>query len=180
MERNDDKGRPPVPLSADDNLADLIARIAPEDRALYDSLRHVYTEAGFFNRRFVIVKTMGKDPAGHPRQPDILGAVRLLAFTCNNERGSEITVMDESSSRTLQVGHVPVKLFRFPVFLSVPIYQGVKWEAKELGDGSYGRRLVFGVCFKQMSAIKFYNKDAVAALTPNEYKKHFGDTLPRF
>lgn len=169
----------PLWVPADKNLADLVTRIVPEDRPLYESLRYVYTEAAFYDRRFVIVRTTGRNARG-PNQPDILGSFVVTGFRCDHERGSTIFVKDEASSQSLQVGHVPLRLWRFPAFLSVPIYQGVKWEAKEMQNGTYLRRLVFGICVKQQSNVKFYNKDNVAVLTPNEYKTHFGDTLPRF
>jgi len=177
METNEDEFRPNF-IPPEENLADLAARIAPEDRPVYDSFGFIFTEAAFFNRRFVVVKTQGKTSSG-PRQPVILGAIRVLGYQCDHERGTFVTLMDEASSKTLQIGYVPVKLFRFPLFASVPIFQGVKWEAKELRDGSYQRNLVFGICFKQQSNVKFYNRDNVAILTPNDYRKHFGDTLPR-
>lgn len=166
-------------VSQDDNLADLISRVAPEDRALHDSFGCVFTEAAFFNRRFLIVKTNGR-VSNRPRPPDLLGSVRCTAYHCDHEAGPTITLMDDASSRILQVGCVPTKLFRFPIFASVPIYQGVKWEAKEMQDGSYRRNLVFGICFKQQSNIKFANRDNVSIVTPNGYRQFFGEAPPRF
>lgn len=168
-------------LTQQENVADLTARIAPGDLPLYSSLRYIYSDAAFFNRRFVIVKTHGVHGNGEPIKPTIEGSIRVIDFKCDHETGSHLTLMNESSSRTLQVGHVPIRLFRFPLFVSVPVYQGVKWEAKELqGSGNLVRRLVFGICFKQMSNVKFYEPNAVAILTPNEYRKHFGGDPPRF
>ena len=176
---DDDEDFRPTFVGQEENLADLSARIAPDDRQLYSSFGCIFTEAAFFNRRFIVIKTMGRN-GGVPKQPQILGSVRVLGYECDHERGTFVTLMEESSSRSLRIGYVPTRLFRFPIFVSVPVFQGVKWEAKEHKDGSYQRNLVFGLCFKQQSNIKFYNRDNVAVLTPNEYRKHFGDTLPRF
>lgn len=178
MATSDDDFRPHY-LGAEENLADLVSRIDPAHQELYRALRHIYTEAAFFDRRFVVVKTTGKS-SNRPRPPQILGEVVVTAFRASHEAGCVATLKDEGSGRLLQVGYVPVKLFDFPVFASIPIYQGVKWEAREMQDGSYRRNLVFGLCFKQKSAVKFYNKDEVAVVTRNDFRKHFGDTLPRF
>jgi hypothetical protein len=177
METTSDEFRP-VYVSQEDNLVDLISRVAPEDRQQYAAFRYVFTEAAFFNRKFLVVKTQGRNASG-PRPPLILGSVRVVSFACSHERGSTVTLMDESTSRTLQAGHVPVKLFGFSAFVSIPVYQGLKWEAKETQSGVYLRTLVFGVCFKQKSNVKFYNKDETAVMTPNDYRKHFGEDAPR-
>jgi len=170
-----ESNRRPYQMSEKDNLADLIARMSPDDRQLYESFGHVWTDAAFVNRRFFVVKTAGKRRDGTPNPPEVLGSIRVIDFHCDAKIGSTCTLMDDKSSRTLQVGYVPVKLFRFPVFVSIPVYQGVKWEAKEQADGRYTRSLVWGICFKQQSSIKFYNRDNVSVLTPNQYQQAFGD-----
>lgn len=161
-------------VSEQDNLADLASRVRPDDRTLYDSFGHIYQEAAFFNRRFVVVQTKGKATGGGPRPPVVLGAIRVVGFAATHDGGCTSVLMDEGSSRTLQIGHVPVKLFRYPVFVSIPVFQGVRWEAKEAPDGSYTRSLVFGMCFKQQSAIKWFNKDNVSVVTHNEFQRLFG------
>lgn len=156
-----------------DNLADLIAQMPPDDMSEYSSFGFVHTDAAFINRRFLVVNTKGQRQ-GRPRPPELLGTVRVLDFDCNTQRGSVITLRNDSNRRTLQVGHVPVRLFRFPVFVSVPVYQGVRWEAREMDDGRYVRNLIFGICFKQQSGIRFYNPNNVSVVTPNQYRDHFG------
>ena len=162
-----------------ENLADLIARIDQSERPLYDGLGHIFSEAAFINRRFLVVTTQGATSEG-PRQPKYESCVVVTNFICTPRNGSVITLSDSATGRSMQAGHVPVRLFNYPVYVSVPIYQGVRWEAREQPDGSYRRTLVFGICFKQRSSLKFYNRGNVAVVTPNEYRRHFGDTLPRW
>lgn len=169
--------RPPRLVDDRDNVADLVAQMSHEDQEEYGQLRHIFTEAAFVNRRFYIVRTKGRR-GKTPISPDILGAVRVVGFSCDHERGSMISLMNDRSSRILQVGHVPTRLFAFPAFVSVPIFQGLKWEAKEQADGRYTRTLLFGICFKQQSNVKFCNPNAVAVVTPNMYRATFGEAPP--
>lgn len=171
----EDERRSPRHLTEKDNLSDLIARMRPDDLELYKGFGHIFTEAAFINRRFFVVKTKGKDRSGRPARPEVLGTIRVIGFQCDHEKGSVVTIMDDSTSKILQVGHVPVRLFRFPVFVSVPVYQGLKWEAKEQPDGRYTRSLVFGLCFKQQSHVQFLNPNNVSVLTPNNFEKLFGE-----
>jgi hypothetical protein len=170
---NEDEFTRPVFVNEQDNLADLISRMPEEARQEFQKLGHTYTTAAVIDRKCLIVQTMGKRE-GRPRPPKMLGIVRIIGFSATSGGGCTATVQDEATGKTLQVGHVPTRLFGFPVFISVPIYQGLKWEAKELRDGSYRRSLVFGLCFKQQSAIKWLNRDNVAVLMPNEYRDIFG------
>lgn len=169
----------PRHMTEKDNLSDLISKMRPEDLEQYQAFGHIFTEAAFVNRRFIVVRTKGRNGTRQPIRPEILGSVRVVSFHCDHQNGSLCTVMEDSSSRVLQVGHVPIRLFRFPAFVSVPVYQGLKWEAKEQEDGRYTRSLVFGLCFKQQSSVKFLNRDNVSVLTPNLYREIFGE-LPRF
>ncbi len=167
----DDDFSRPVFVTERDNLADLISKMSARDLELYNSLGHIFTEAAFIDRKFVVVETKGKR-GPDPKPPKVLGTLRVIAFNASSSGGSVMTLQDETG-KTLQVGHVPTRLFGFPVFVSVPIYQGLKWEAKELRDGSYRRSLVWGVCFKQRSAIKWMNPGNVSVLTPNDFRKWF-------
>lgn len=173
MENEGDKYRP-LFVSEKYNLADLVAHMPQDDQKLYQSFGYVFTEAAFYNRRFVVVKLAGKSTSGKPKPPVVLGAARVVGFSATHLAGCKMTLQDEESERLLQVGHTPTRLFNFPVFVSVPIYQGVKWEAKEMSDGSYRRALVFGTCFKQQSALKWFNRDNVAVLTHNDFEETFG------
>lgn len=159
------------------NVADLVSRMSQDDQDEYGRMRHIFTEAAFVNRRFYVVRTKGKRD-GVPLAPDVLGAVRVIGFHSGANEGSVISLMNDSSSRILQVGHVPTRLFAFPAFVSVPIFQGLKWEAKEQPDGRYTRTLLFGICFKQQSSVKFCNPNSVAIVTPNTYRDTFGEAPP--
>ncbi|TXH46842.1 MAG: hypothetical protein E6Q97_28550 [Desulfurellales bacterium] len=159
-------------VSDQENLADLASRIRPDHRELFTQLKHGFQEAAFFNRRFIIVKCKGKR-GNVPRPPEVLGAVRVISFNADHENGCRVVVMDEASSRTQELTHVPQMLFRYPVFAALPAYQGLKWEARELPDGSYKRALVFGMFFKQQSDVKWFNPDNVCVVTHNQFERLF-------
>lgn len=167
-------------VSQEDNVADLISRIEESDAEEYSKLGHVFTEAAFVNRRFLLVEFQGKMRDGSVKAPVIQGAVRVFGFGADHANGSSVEVKDEATGSVLYVQYVPTKLFDYPVFVSIPVYHQLKWEAVELADGSYMRNLVFGLCFKQQSHPRFQNKGNVAVMTPNEFKLMFGVAPPPY
>jgi hypothetical protein len=168
----------PVDLTPEENIRDLASRIDPHQAGLHASLGNKYTEAAFVGRRFLIVRTNGRSKTG-PKPPTVLGSVEIDDFNCSSTTGSAMRIRNLECGASITVGYVPIRLFEFPIFVSVPIAQGVKSEARRKWNGQTSRKLVWGICLKQHSLPKFSNPGSVSIVTPKEYKNIFGSEAPR-
>lgn len=162
----------PVLLSQQDNVADLVSKIRSEDLSVYQAMRHIHTEAAFVGRRFVCVETFRRRTS----EPRMVGSFSIISFQCTDQEGSKVAMVHDQTNKMMTVGHVPTRLFHWPVFVSVPVYMGMKWDLKEYPNGNTIRTLLFGLAFKQVSSVELKN-DSVACVTLNEYLKMSGQTF---
>lgn len=162
-------------LDTQQNLEELIRHMPEDQREEWQTLGHTTTEAAFYNRKLYVIKTKGRsNNTGIPKQPDVLGVVKVAAFSASLDAGCTMMLIDTRTSETMLADHTPRRLFDWPIYVSIPISQGVIWGCDIGPNGEVQRALMTGICWKQQSALKFVNRNNVSLTTANVYTKLFG------
>ncbi len=157
-------------LTDADNAAALAADIQKDDRADFDSFGHNRLESAFVDRVFIVYECQGRAGAKDiQRPPKILTVVRVTGFNANYATGCEIKLLDEANNRSMTVGHVPTRLFDYPIFVAVPPRLTIKWDAQFMGD-KLVRSLLFVMFVKCRNKAEFFSKGNTYMETPNRLR----------
>jgi hypothetical protein len=144
-------------LGEDQNLADLASRMQPDEREQYESFSHLRVDPGYIGRIYVLYKPTGLTADGLHRDPEVLGQVKIVDWYADAINGAAIVVEDMTTGQTLVVGHTPKRLFEYDVFIAVPPYQRLRFEARNVGR-LVKRSLLFSVLIKTRVRSSFYSK----------------------
>src|SRR5688572_10959321 len=128
-----------------------------EDQRRFKSYGHNRIEAAFVNRVFIVYKATGLSAPGRHKDPEILSLVKVVDFNDNARNDGVVTLEENNQNQQLQVGHVPHKLFNFPIYVSVPSRMELKWDARRLEDGRVWRTLSFAMLVKTKNRSNFYS-----------------------
>lgn len=158
-------------LSQEESLSDLIDRIPGRDRDVYRDFRSLRVEAAFDDRVFILFKPCGLDERNQHRHPEILTTVRVLRFWCNSEDAC-VEVQDDNTGEVLQIGYVPVRLFGYDVFVSVPPRCQLRWDARYV-EGQVRRSLSYPLLIKTKNLSTYYSAGVTYAETPNSFRALF-------
>ena len=153
-------------LSREDNMDDLIAQMPELERTRYSRFGHHWFEPAFVDRKFVVYKVR------HEGSQKI-NEVTVEAFDFNASGGAQALVREEVGGRSLVVTHVPVRLFEYPIYISVPPYLELKWDARTV-NGAVRRSLSFGVFLKTKNAARFNSIGNTYIRTLNDFRAHLG------
>ena len=86
-------------VSPSESLSLLSSHVPNEQKGEYDNLGHIFTEAAFINRRFIVFKSKGKNRERQPRPPLILATFQVTAFRADHEKGSSIWHLHSAAER---------------------------------------------------------------------------------
>lgn len=157
-------------LSDKDNEASLVADIAQEDRNDYRSFGHNRVVSAFLDRVLIVYECLGRDSRDVQRPPKVITTVRITNVRMSYDVGVEVQVLDEVNNRSLWFGHVPKRLFDFPLFVAVPPRMSIKWDAQIMGD-KLVRSLLFAVFVKSRNRSDFFSRGNIYAETPNTLRE---------
>lgn len=156
-------------LSEQANLADLASHIREPDQALFHSFGHTQFEAAFRDRLFILYEPTGLTKDRQHRAPKIITQVKVMAFSADDQFGSEVLIKDLTTNDELWVGHVPARLWEYKVFFQVPPYSQLKWDGQASRDG-VRRTLSFGLLVKTANRSDFYSCGNTYCLPPNKFR----------
>jgi hypothetical protein len=166
-------------LSDQQNLADLVARMPEEDRNRFNGYGHNRVEAVFVDRIFIVYKPTGLTRNGHHRPPEILNTIKVIDFRADPYDGSVVTLVDDKCAQELKVGHVPKRLYNYPIYVSVPSRLQLRWDARHVGN-EIRRSLSFALLIKTKNKSSFYSMGNVYAETPRVFKELYPEVNGQF
>jgi len=166
-------------LSDEAGEADILSHMQDDERIRYLNYGHKQMEAAFVDRVFVIYKPTGLLPNKQHREPEVLNTVKLVDFSMTHTQGATIALEESAMGQRMQVGHVPKKLFGYPVFVSVPARMGLRWDGR-LVDGLVQRSLSFVMLVKTKNKSSFYSKGNVYCETPNNFMRLYPNVTGAF
>lgn len=155
-----------------DNLADLTGQMPSEERSIFDKFGHLRVESAFIGRLFIIYRPTGLNPDKTHADPEILTTVRLQDFRCNSKDGSVAHVIDVMTGQSQEITHVPARLFHYPVYVSLPPFSKLRWDARMSG-GKVKRSLSYALLVKTRNRSDFYSLGNTYCETPNDFKALF-------
>lgn len=168
-------------FSDDENLADLLTRMPEEDRTRFQNYGHNRLEAAFVDRVFVIYKPTGLLPNKQHREPEVLNTVRITDFKVDHVEGARITLLEDNLKQEMIVGHVPKKLFGYPIYVSVPARLTLRWDARLVSaQGRVARSLSFAVLVKTKNRSDFYSKGNTYCETPAKFTQLYPSVVGAF
>lgn len=153
-------------LTDADNAAALAAEVNPEDRADFKLFGHNRLESAFVDRIFIVYECQGRNTKNIQLPPKILTTVRVVGFRGDYTSGFEVKFLDEVTQETMTIGHVPKRLFDYPIFVAIPPRLTVKWDAQFMGD-KLVRSLLFAILVKARNKATWFSKGNVYMETPN-------------
>lgn len=162
-------------LSEAANLEHLASLIPGLDRDLFNSFGHCQFEAAFKDRIFVVFEPTGLNPDNTQRRPEVLTLLKVLAFEVKAEEGAETLIYDARTGNEQRVGHVPVRVFDYKVFMQVPPYLNLKWDAARDRNGAIRRSLSFGLLIKTANKSDFHSANNTYCLPPNKFRALYPD-----
>lgn len=162
-------------LSESANLEHLASLIPGNDRDLFNSFGHCQFEAAFKDRLFVLFQPSGLNPDNTHRAPEVLTMLKVLAFDAEAEYGAEVLIYDTQTGNEQWVGHTPARLFDYKVFMQVPPYLHLKWDAVRDRNGAVRRSLSFGLLIKTANRSDFYSAGNTYCLPPNKFRALYPD-----
>lgn len=162
-------------LPEDANLGDLIRQMPQQDQDEYNSFGHLRVDAGYVGRIFILYKPTGIGPDNSQGEPDIRGQVRIKDWMCSPSKGSSIVIEDMLTGGLQVVGHTPQRLFDYDVFVAVPPYQRLRYEARSMGDGIQ-RSLLFSISIKTQVRSKSYAAGVTFCETPKGFRELYPES----
>lgn len=159
-------------LGDEANLIDLESRINAADRIAYESFKFLRIESGFLERIFVIYKPTGLTREGLHRDPEVLGQVRVTGFAADSRSGCVMSLENMETGEAQKVGHIPTRLFNFDIFIGVPPFHRLRWDARPF-KGEVKRSLAFGVLVKQRTRSDHFSAGATMLETPAKFRTFY-------
>jgi hypothetical protein len=162
-----------------ENLAELISHMPDEDRARFLKYGHNRVEPAFKDRIFIVYKPTGLNAANQHRQPEIVNLVKVVDFQVDLDQGCLVVLKEQQTQQELTIGHVPRRVFGYPVYMSVPTRLQLKWDAHRDGTRVW-RSLSFAVLLKTKNRSSFYSKGNVYMETPNNFRQLYPTVTGQF
>lgn len=160
-------------LTDQENLANLEIQLEKEERKLYRELKPSRIEAAFLNRLFLVFNVEENGV------PNILTTIKVTDFWINAKEGAVAVLEDLETGQEIELDHVPVRLFHFEAFMSIPPISKVRWDARLDDDNIIRRSLVFPVLIAAKSRNGRMGSGGVYVETPKRFMEKFpGHNLP--
>ena len=111
-------------MSATQTYKRMLGRLKKEDQELFHFLGHGRVETCFVDRVFLIYHMVNEKPV-------VIDRVIVTGFSTDTQRGAHMGIKSVLSGNTIGIGYGPVKLWDYPIFLSIPMYHKVGWAVAE-------------------------------------------------
>lgn len=161
------------------NVAELVSHMPEEDQRRFLNYGHNRVEPAFLNRVFIVYKPTGLLPGGQHRQPEILNLVKVIDFSVDPAEGCYVVLKDQTTQQELRIGHVPRRVYGYPVYMSVPTKLQLKWDARNVGNRVW-RSLSFALLVKTKNRSDFFSKGNTYLETPNTFKRLYPAVTGQF
>lgn len=157
-------------LERADSLEDLVAQMPPQGKKDWDTFGHMKSLPAFQDRVFYLFQATGKGNNGIQRPPKIITTLRVVSFVATDAVGCVIRLLNDQTHQTQEIGHVPTRVFGYPIFMMVPPTFMLKWGAQEY-KGQTKRSLHYILLAKTRNKAEFFSKDNYYLETMNEMRK---------
>ncbi len=159
-------------LNTKENMADLVTLMPHQHQSRYRWMRNLRIDSAFLDRVYVVYKQTELDSNGRQKDPIVLGMIKVVEFTVDAKKGSNITIMDVATGDEQDIGHVPQQIFDWDCYVSVPPENIVKWDAWDC-DGERRRSMSFGMLFKTSCRTESPIVGATMVDTLNGFRRNF-------
>lgn len=153
-------------LTSEEHLALLVQSLDPEPRAVYGRTKNAREEVGYRGRSFIVYEITGRNG-----EHNVLDTLTVRDFECDDVIGASFVIQSQNTGLTLEVGHKPVQLWQFPVFLYLPLHLKLRWSthAGNLDSGSLG----FPIKVRTLSRLDLREKGVTYCETGVSYAQEF-------
>ncbi len=156
-------------LDSEASLQELLTHMAPAAQAEWEAFGHLRVEPAFQDRVFVVYQASGKTSGGGQKPPVVHTTIRVLSFIARDETGCTVRLLNEVTNDELEVGHVPKKLFNYPIFVAIPPLFTLRYDARQHA-GRVMRSLSYLLFVKARNKADFFSKDNFYMETPNRVR----------
>lgn len=163
-----------------ENLADLVTHMPEEDQHRFHKYGHMRIESAFIDRQFIVYKPQGLTKGGQHNPPEILNVIRIVDFSVDARNGCQVVLKEEQTQQELAVGHVPRRVYGFPIYMCVPARVEVRWDGRRLENGRVWRSLSFAVLLKTKNKSDFYSPGNTYIETPNRLRELYPEVTGEF
>jgi hypothetical protein len=155
-------------MNTRDRAAHLLSCMPEDDARRYERFGHLQYVVGFVERIFVVYK-MAKDSTDCPT---LLSKLRVMTIKVDHRLGLTCLLRDEDGSSEMVVTHVPQRVFRYPLYISIAADTGLRWRARVV-NGREQCDVSFGLLVKAKNKADFRSVGNVYMETPNNYRRLF-------
>lgn len=156
-------------LDSEASVANLVRQLPPEVQEEWNRYGHLRVEPTFLDRVFVVFRATGRNNQGAAKAPEILTTIRALNFTASDSDGCTLGLLDETNNRKMTATHLPQKLFDYPLFVSIPPFFTMRWDARQHG-GRTMRSLSYLLFIKARNKASFNSVGNTYMETPNKLR----------
>lgn len=157
-------------LDPEESQSELLTHLDEQTRQEYEGYGNNRIEAAFQDRVFIVYQATGRDGKNVQRPPDFIAKLRILSFIARDENGCVMRLLNEEKNQIEEIGHVPKKIFGFPIFISIPQSFTLKWDAHE-HFGRMQRTLSYVVYIKARNRADFFSRGNFYCETLNKMKE---------
>lgn len=151
-------------MSVNAHFDAMVAQLPPAQAETYRGTKHARVETAFRNRHFVVYDMVG-------RTPHVLDRIIINDFTCDDEKGASAELTSTDSGQTLIINYRPQQLFRFPVFVAIPLHTKIRWGALE--DDIDGGSLAFPILIRTRSRLHLRERGVTYCETGPAFGQEF-------
>lgn len=160
----------PSYLTEEQNVLNLNSQVIAADTQDFRRLKSSRIEAAFKGRILIAFKPDGLTKQGQHKPPQVIGTVKFHEFFCDGLDGADVQVEDMTTGEKQYIGHVPVRLFDYDVFIRIPPVFRLRWDARNTDQGVI-RSLVFPVEIFTLNPSRSYSYGVTYMETPNRCKE---------
>ncbi len=120
---------------------------------------------------FIVYQPTGLTTNNRHKPPQVLNILKVVDFSVDPRHGCQVVIKEEQTNQELAIGHVPRRVYGYPIYMSVPAKLTVRWDGRVLEDGRVWRSLSFAVLIKSKNKADFYSKGNTYIETPNRLKQ---------
>lgn len=151
-------------LSPEEFYAGLLADMQPATAKIYGTMKHTRIEAAYRNRKFTVYKMK-------EQRPIKLTTISVLDFVCDDQDGSTMQIIDETTNQELLVGYTPVQVFDYPIFVHLPVNNKLRWSARK--DNPTDPSLSFLMVLRTRSRLHLREQGIIYMETSLNFDKEF-------
>lgn len=163
-----------------ENLAELVTHMPDEDQRRFNNYGHFRVESAFLDRQFIVYEPTGLSTDKLHLPPKILNLVKVIDFSVDPRNGCQVVLKEQQAQQELVIGHVPRRVYGYPIYMSVPAKLTLRWDGRSLESGRVWRSLSFAVLIKTKNKADFYSRGNVYFETPNRLRQLYPAVTGQF